>query len=226
MIKNWKVTAWLCSPLAGEPPAFDAVLEYELALRLGMKHSRKLGRNIPLSDIERPPIPLSKRDIGDRWVYRCSDPILPPPRAEWTDHLNKRIDTHVVAMLLDDSQRKNLLTSSGPYKMRHAPIRVRAVDCVVWFVRGDRKEINKLVKRVLALGKYRHYGYGLVARWQYDEIDDDNSIVAMHNGQPVLMKTVPVGPHLSGVKGYRKSYGGAYPPYWHPDNAQEIAIPC
>jgi len=216
----------LCSPLAGEPPAFDSILEYELALRLGMKHSRKLTRCIPLAKVDRPPLPLSKKDVAGGWVYRCSDPIIPSPRAEWVDFLNKRIDTHIIASILEPKQRKNLLTSSGPYKMRHTPIRVRLIDCVTWFVRGDRKGINKLAKRVIALGKYRHYGYGLITRWQYNETAFDNSIIAEHNGQNVLMKTVPVGNHLNGIKGYRKSYGGAFPPYWHPDNKREIAVPC
>jgi len=60
-IKNWKVTARLASPLAGEPPMLDAILVWELAKRLGMKHSKKMGRWTPADEIKEVPIPLAKR---------------------------------------------------------------------------------------------------------------------------------------------------------------------
>lgn len=226
MIKNWKVTCWLASPLAGEPPKIDAILEWELAHRLGMKHARKLTRNVPLSEIERPPIPLAQRTIAGRDVYCSSDPILSPTLAEWNDYQNKRIDTNLIALMLRPEERKSLLVASGPYKMRHVPIRVRLVERVVWFVRGDRKEINKLLKSVHSLGKGRNIGYGIVHRWEFDETEEDFSIVADCRGKPVLMKTVPTGPHLENYTGYRRSFGGAFPPYWHPETYGEIAIPC
>lgn len=226
MIRSWKVTAWLSSPLAGNLPALDALLEWELAHRLGYKHHKKLGRDIPLSQIERPPIPLYQVTLGGHNIYRCSDPIIPAPRAEWADHLAKRFDTDLAALLLAPSERKNLLVASGPYKMRFVPIRVRLVERVVWFFHGDRAEVNKLLKKVIALGKHRNMGYGLIDQWEYEEMSEDYSILALCQGKPVLMKTVPIGPHLQNVTGYRRSFGGGFPPYWHPETYMEIAVPC
>jgi hypothetical protein len=226
MIKNWKVTCWLASPLAGEPPKLDAILEWELAFRIGMKHARKLTRDVPLSEIERPPIPLAQRTIAGHDVYCASDPIMTPPLAEWVDYQNKRIDTDLVALLLRSEERKNLLVASGPYKMRHVPIRVRLIERVAWFVRGDRAEINKLLKSIHCLGKFRGIGYGLVDRWEYEETADDWSIYAEQHGKPVLMKTLPTGSHLENVTGFRRGFGGAFPPTWHPETFMEIAIPC
>lgn len=226
MIDNWKISAYLRSPLAGDPPKMDAILEYELALRLGMKHARKLTRDVRLADVERVPIPLARRTIDSIDVYCCSDPILSPVLSEWTDHSAKRFDSDLIVLMLREDQRKNLLTSSGPYKSRFAPIRVRLVECVTWFARGDRKEINKLVKKIVALGKHRSIGYGLIDRWEYERMDEDYSIFASLKGQRVLMKTLHVGDHLEGVKGYTKYFGAAFPPYWHPENYREIAVPC
>jgi hypothetical protein len=226
MLKNWKVTCWLSSPIAGEPPALDAILEWELSRRLGYKHAMKLTRNVPLSEIPRVPIPLATRTIAGHDVYCCSDPIIPEPIAEWVDYQNKRIDTHIVATLLAPEQRKNLLVSSGPYKMRHVPLRIRLVDRICWFARGDRTEMNKLLKSVIALGKHRNIGYGMVQRWEYEETEEDYSITAPCRGKPVLMKTLPVGDHLQNVTGYKRSFGGAFPPYWHPETYMEIAAPC
>ncbi len=226
MIKNWKVTAVLASPLAGEAPALDAILEYELAQRLGYKHARKLTRNVPLSEIERPPIPVVRYQAMGRPVYQCSDPILSPVLAEWTEHQNKRLDLDM-SLLVEPAQRRKLLVASGPYKMRHVPLRVRLVESVSWFVRGDRAEINKLLKKIRGLGAHRNIGYGIVHRWEYEKQETDYSLFApLPAGGVVLMKTLPAGPYLEGVEGFRASYGGGWPPYWHPENYTEIAVPC
>ena len=226
MIKNWKVTAYLCSPLAGEPPMLDAVMEWELAQRLGYKHHRKLVRDIPLSSIDRPPIPVARKDVPGGVVYQCSSPIIPDGVPEWVEHLNKRIDTDKAALMLTEKQRKSLLVASGPYKMRHAPQRIRLIDRVVWFVRGDRKEMNKLLKKVPSLGKLRHYGYGMVARWEYEEVEDNHALYAMNQGKQVVMRPLPlraVMEHKAG--GYKRSFGSCDPPYWHPDRYMDIAVP-
>ena len=64
-LKNWKLTINLISPLAGDPPALDAILEYELAFRLGSKHSKKMTRDTPLSEIKRPGIPICKKRYAE-----------------------------------------------------------------------------------------------------------------------------------------------------------------
>lgn len=225
MIKNWKITCFLLSPLCGDPPNLDALLEYELARRLGYKHSNKLTRNVPLSEIKKPPIPLAKRTVAGHDIYCCSNPIIPKPKAEWSDHQSKRFDTDMVALILHRSQRKKLLTSSGPYKSRFSPIRIRLIDRIVWFARGDRGEINKLLKKIVALGHCRNIGYGTIDRWEYEEVDANNSLYASYKGKKIVMKTIPVEAARN-YYGYRKSYGGAFPPYWHPETNQEIAIPC
>ncbi|MFZ2635556.1 MAG: hypothetical protein WAX33_04370 [Rectinemataceae bacterium] len=226
MIRDWKATAVLASPLAGDAPKLDALLQWELARRLGLKHHLKLTRNIPLSEIERVPVPIYMTNIAGHDVFRCSDPIIAPTLAEWTERQAKRIDTDLIATMLAPEYRKSLLTASGPYKMLWRPTRVRLVGRITWFFHGDRKEVNKLLKSVVALGKRRGIGYGLVDHWEYEEAPEDWSIYAMQHGKPVLMKTIPAGSHLQNVTGYTRSFGGAFPPYWHPETFMEIAIPC
>jgi hypothetical protein len=225
MIKNWKVTCNLVSPLCGEPPRIDSLLEYELSLRLGMKRARKMTRDIPLSQIEKPPIPLVKRTICGHDVYCSSEPIIGNVFSEWSDKQAKRFDTSTVALMLHESQRKKLLTSSGPFKARFVPLRIRLIDKIVWFVRGDKKEINKLLKKIVALGHCRNIGYGIIGSWEYEEMEEDYSIFANHKGKNVLMKILQIEA-AKGTTGYRHSYGGAFPPYWHPETFMEIAIPC
>ncbi len=226
MLKNWKITAHLLTPIAGELPKLDALLEYQLASRMGMLHSKKLTRDIPLSSIERPPIPVARRELDGGAVYCISDPIIAKPADEWVEYGNKRFDSHKLALALAPEWRKNLLVASGPYKMRHAPVRVRLVDRVVWFARCDRKETNKLLKRTPALGHKTAHGYGWLGGWEFEEMEDDWSIFASCRGKPVLMRTVPFGRHLEGVTGFSRSFCSFAPPYWHPERFAESAVPC
>ncbi len=226
MIGNWLVSAWLASPLAGDPPQLDAVLAWELSRRLGSCHHLKLGRDTDIKNIPPVPLPLSKATLVGQDVFRCSSPILPDPLADWHDHAAKRFDTDMAAWTLRPSERKSLLIASGPYKMRFVPVRLRLVPRIGWFIRGDRKEVWKLLKGVQAIGSRRGHGYGLVSRWEFTEQPEDYSLLAPWKGQRVLMRPVPVGPHLDGVKGYRRTFAACTYPYWHPQNYQEVAAPC
>jgi len=173
----------------------------------------------------RVPIPLAKRTICGNDVYCSSDPILGNVLAEWTDRQSKRFNTDLFATILHESERKRVMTASGPYKNRYVPLRIRLVDRVCWFVRGDRKEINKLLKKIVAIGHLRNIGYGIIIGWEYEEQEKDNSIFALHQGKKVLMKTIEIDA-AKGSTGYRHSFAGAFPPYWHPETFRDVAIPC
>jgi hypothetical protein len=226
MLKNWKVTCNLMSPICGDAPYLDSLLEYELSLRLGMKNARKMTRNVPLSEIEKPPIPLAKKTINGHDIYCSSNPIYGPVASEWVDHTGKRSDTGKLSLMVKPEKRRTLLTASGPYKMRYVPNRIRLVNKICWFVRGDRKEINKLLKKIVAMGHLRNIGYGMIAGWEYEEIENDYSIFAEYSGKKVLMKTIPEGSDLNNVTAFTRSFGGGFPPYWHPETFMEIAVPC
>ncbi|MCL1789847.1 MAG: hypothetical protein FWG40_00560 [Peptococcaceae bacterium] len=226
-LNNWLVSAWLSSPLAGDPPALDGVLGWELSCRLGMKHHKKAGRWTPPEEILDVPIPLAKRTLDGVGVYCCSDPIIPEPMApEWVDRISKRFESSKMALVVAPDQRKSVMVASGPYKSRFAPERIRAVKRVCWFVRGERKGMNKLLKSVHSIGKHRAIGYGRVWTWSYEPAIEDYSIFANNKGKKVLMKTLPAKVNLENVCGYKKSFGGYRPPYWHPAFQTEVVTPC
>lgn len=242
MIKNWLISAWLASPLAGDAPMLDGILQWEMSLRLGAKHAKKLGKWTRASEILDIPIPIAKRTINGHDVFCCSSPILPPLQApEWVDRTSKRFESSKMAQIIDPMYRKNVATGSGAYKSRFAPERIRLVDRVCWFVRGDRKEIKKILKDIHAIGKDRNIGYGFVWQWTFDEMAEDYSIFApyphdqhdshnQHNDKQVLMRTIPLNNNsnnnLNNICGYKLSFGGYKPPYWHPAFQMEIAVPC
>jgi hypothetical protein len=226
VLKNWLIKCELVSPLAGEPPFIDSLLEYELSLRMNCKYVRQMTRDRKLFDIENIPIPIAKKQFGTIEIYQSSDPIIGKTYAEWNEYQSKRFDSDLISIFLNEQYRKSLLVGSGPYKMRYASIRIRLIKNIAWFARCDRKETNKLLKGIKGIGKYRHYGFGLISKWTFKEIEENNSIFSNNKGQKILMKTIPAGEHLKGVKGYRFGFAGSHPPYWHPDNYMKVAIPC
>lgn len=220
-INNLKVACSLGSPLAGEPPQLDSILEWELAQRLGLAH--KITRDSILEETKIP-VPLCKYYMSEnRFVWCVSSPIY-AANLEYQEHYTKRFPSEKAFMLSENNQ-KSILTSSGSFKMRMTPIQVKKIDSVVWFAKGDRREILKLLKKVLYLGKNRNMGYGKIIDWNVELIDNDYSVFAGEN--KILMRTIPKeDAEKQEATGYKLSYGGYKPPYWHPDNYTEVAIPC
>ena len=226
--KNWLITAWLDSPLCGEPPELDAILEWELTNRLKPQHAGTLDIWTQRKDIpQNLPLPVASKTFGRHKVYCCSSPILPKPQIpEWVDNCSKRFESSKMSVMISPEYRKSLLVASGPYKSRFIPERIRNVDCVCWFVRGNRYELNKLLKSIHSLGRRRNVGYGSVWKWEFEEQEDDYSIFAPCNGKTVLMRVLPADADLDNVCGYRKSFGGYKPPYFHPAFHTDIVVPC
>jgi hypothetical protein len=223
MLKNWRLTINMLSPLAVSPPALDALLMWELSNRIGLNHAEKLTRNVPLSSVKKcEHLPLCKYTIGGVDVFRCSNPVYKIEH-EYHERQAKRFDCDHMAQLLRPDAQKSLLVASGPYKMRFVPIRVMVIPKIVYFFRGDAYEVKRLLKNVFAIGKHRNIGYGIVKSYEYEEMEKDHSVFS----GDILMRTIPyVDDPAFIIKGARKSYGACKPPYWHPDNYMEILEPC
>lgn len=221
--ENFKVTAYLKSPLVGDPPYLDALLTYELAFKSNKFESQKFNRATPIEEFNRLPIPISQYDINGAKVNSCSDPIF-IIQTEWHDKLSKRFETDKLSLLIDPVKRKNITPGSGHLRSRYNPLHAKLIDKVIWFARGNINECERLLKNIISLGYYRKIGYGLIGEWEFEVVKDNNSIFSKSGGK-ILMKTVPIGDDLKYIEGYRISYGAYIPPYWHPGNFKEIAIP-
>lgn len=238
MIGNWKLTIHMLTPLAVSPPALDALLMWELSNRLGQNRSdilnlkniddmlpEKLTKNVSLSSVKPcTNIPLSRFNIGGHDIFRCSNPIYKIEH-EYHERQAKRFECDKMALYLHDAERKSLLIASGPYKMRFVPIRCMLIPKVVYFFRGDRYEVNKLLKKIYGIGKHRNIGYGVIKDYEFEKTETDNSIFYEVDSKKILMKTIPFIDDKT-IIGARRSFGACQPPYWHPDNYMEVLEPC
>ncbi|EMO53927.1 hypothetical protein [Leptospira noguchii] len=224
--RNLIITAELGSPLCGEPPMLDSLLMYELTKRMGLAY--KVSRSEPLEQVNVGGLPISKFKIGvNDFTYCVSNPIVPKPKSEWVEHLQKKFQSDD-ALLLSTSQRKSIMTTSGPYKARRAPEVIRNIESVKWFLYGDRHGVRNLLKKITSIGHKRSVGYGKVTEWRYDYVDFQADIfIKNDSGEKILMKTIPLEDAIKhNLTGFRKSFGGWKDPYWHPQNFRDIAIPC
>ncbi|MDX8378406.1 MAG: hypothetical protein R8L53_10335 [Mariprofundales bacterium] len=225
MIRNWKITAIMGSPLCGQLPELDSILAWELSCRLGNKHGKKLTRYTRLSDVDFIYAPIAKIEVKNNYITCCSSPILSATKSEWVEHQSKRFDSYKNSLLIDPKKRKSVALGEGPMKMRYAPLRLRLIEEVSYFVRCERKNVKKLLQSIKALGKGRNYGYGMVSIWEFEEQENDFSIFAPSPEGDVLMRKIPIECVGNSI-GYRESFGACDYPYWHPERMRQIAIPC
>lgn len=221
---NWKVTAVMSSPLAGDAPYLDAVLEFEMAQRHGKANTILRGSPAPpVGDIH---LPCLRGGFGGiDGIPRCSAPILSPDNVRH-EHFSKRVGVEYANMLCDN-QRLVVATGNSWTKSYRLPLKVSNVERICWFVGGSkRKQLKSLLKSVHSLGKKRSFGYGRVSAWEFEEVEHDWSWFAPTEHGSLLMRVLPWCDELPPkLVGFKRWFGGFAPPYWHPDRAIEIASP-
>lgn len=228
-----KVTARLVdgAKVAGDVPMLDALLEWCM--------SRHVGRTLHLAhDLEgeraayQPgtiPSPIVRRRVpGFAWpVPCCSSPIY---RVAADAHSHYVRAFRVSPDLIRDDARKVFYTTNGEFKSYRLPLRVRLIDRIVWFClakdgRGV-KEVRRLLRDVTHLGKKTSQGYGRVAEWIVEDIDQDLSWYAPSDAGSVLMRPMPASAVKVDVIGARRWFGGVVPPYWSREHFTEAVMPC
>lgn len=218
-----KITAYIASPLAGDIPYLDSIIEFEMAKRQGL--AKDIQRHEPAPAIDSVRIPIQRGEFaGVRGIPRCSAPIV---RAESDrhEHFAKRIAVEHASLLAPD-RRLSVAVGNSWTKSYRLPLRVINADRVVWFASGDRKGILRALRGVDGIGKKRSYGYGRVTHWEAESVYTDSSWFGESDGQSVLMRVLPFDEELMrGVVGWKRWFGGFAPPYWHPDRMRDLACP-
>lgn len=217
-----KITAHLATPIAGDVPFLDAIIEWEMAQREGKAY--KIQRHQPAPPYGDVHVPMLRRRIGGVLVPCCSAPIC-SPEIETVEHFAKRLGVEHSQFLRED-RRLIVATGNNAYKSYRLPLRLRIVDRVVWFTIAHRSRILKLCKSVHSLGKKRSLGYGRVAKWEAESVDEDWSWFARSGLGVVLMRPLPLCDQTDGLLGSRRDFGAVQPPMWHPDRYMERVVPC
>jgi hypothetical protein len=244
--KNWRVEATLSSPLAGEAPMLDAILEFEMSQRTGKAY--KITRDVscpPAGDVH---LPLLRGSIGGvSGIPRCSSPIAIPLSSPnnsvpiTREYYTKRLATEHAENLAPRS-RNVVAVGNQTFKSYRIPVVSQCVEKVCWFVGGSkRRNLLSLLDSVKSLGHKRSQGRGRVVKWEAYPVEEDWSWFAPcvksdgtmevdpASGKEllVLMRPLPWCSELpKNLVGYRRGFAGVLPPYWHPDRQVEVVLPC
>lgn len=249
--KPVKVTAHLASPLSGDAPQLDALMEY-VAAQDAPRILEAAGKEVP-DDVIRPvmdrgsdppppgmlPIPIVRRDVDGWPVACCSSPILGEVVEEYSEYKNKRLDIGETGRhLSEDARRKSIHYGTGHTKAYHRPVRARVVQRVVWFAlavgfskgkgktRSPQGEMRRWLKEIPAIGSDRQAGYGRVEEWKAETTEVEAWWWADQAGTPVLMRCLPASAARDDSVGGRLSRAAVCPPYWHPQRHVEAIVPC
>lgn len=152
-------------------------------------------------------LPLARLGQGDDWYWACSfacGEILGEEIVYW----HKRFDSQNAEEFVDFGKRRGAVnTSSAKYKNYRMPMVKVLVPELVWYAVGELSDVERLVKKIPALGKKRSQGFGIVREWIVAEWPEDLS----------SLRAIPDenGEFYTGIK----------PPYWLPLNKRRCHIP-
>jgi CRISPR type IV-associated protein Csf3 len=197
---------------------------------LGIEHKSYCNKSTEEKDIIELPIPLEKEyfDQGQGWFYKCSNPVY-KVKNEWIERWAKRTDVHKVVQKVE-KYPKSISSGSGKYKQYYAAMNCKDIQVIKYFAVGDKTEIERILNKIVAIGNKRSYGYGFIAFWEVNEIDQDYSVCYDLGEQgKMLMKTIPEC-YLKNIKdlalqNLRKEWGRYKLPYWYP-TVDKVIVPC
>jgi len=142
-------------------------------------------------------LPLDKWDIDGYWGWKASV-LFPIDRYETIQYFRKRFD---VNRILKDFGSCNI--QGGFYKNKNCPENLILTNKLIGYCRGNKKEIEKCLKKIKYLGKRRNCGKGKIIDMKINVIKNDYSIIKNNKA----MRYLPNKESIRLVR-YR-------PPYWH-----------
>lgn len=217
------VIAHLASPLAGDAPMLDGLLEFEMAQRQGL--ANKIRRDQPAPPIGAIHIPMLIQRLGV-WPVPCSSSPIYAAENDRHEFVAKRLAVEFSEELAPEN-RNVVAMGNSVFKSYRIPLRIRSIKQVAWFCQGHRGPILKLLKSVKAIGKKRSVGYGRIREWTAEEVPGELHWYAPHESGQVLMRPLPIGPWLPReLLGFKVDFAGVIAPYWHPDRYDEIVTPA
>lgn len=224
MYEPLQITAWLASPLAGEAPMLDAILEryafmHDIDGCSALSAGRQLNSHDPITYDMLDCVPLGRHTFpGGETCYCVSSPIVSCAH-ESTGHFVRRADFAELKGRVRETAKLRQVT--GPYAPSFEPHRERTVRAISWYARGDAEPLRAWLADVKHIGSKTAAGYGIVDRWLVSPAPDYWMLA-----DGVLMRPVPASALPADTKGARPFFGAIKPPYWHPMRQMEIYRPC
>lgn len=220
------IIAWLVSPIAGDAPMLDAILEryafqHDIDGCSALSAGRQLNTHDALTYDMLDCVPLEKHTFPHGETCYCVSSPIVDTRHECTEHYVRRADFAELSHRICQKELAKLRQTTGPYAPSFEPHRVRTASCVCWYARGDAARLREWLKDIKHIGGKTAAGYGIVDMWTIDTAAD-----AWLLASGILMRPAPASAFDEPPQGCRPYFGAIKPPYWHPMRQMEIYKPC
>ena len=230
-----KVTAYLASPICGHVPMLESALISLMGCHMpairdtrhGDRHTRR-----DWNGWENIPIPIAWGEIGGWHIPLSSSPIYRADSEE-VAYVTSPADFDLDALKTGGANKINI--TGGEFKSIRLPRRIILAERVVWFAvarahggNGSAgSSLRHRLRQIAAIGQDTGIGYGRVARWNVDLVDDDWSWYAPGDISPVLMRSLPKCAELpADLCGAQAWFDRPAPPYHEKSTACEVVRPC
>jgi CRISPR type IV-associated protein Csf3 len=139
-----------------------------------------------------------------QWYYHCSFAQWYEDMVEDHQTYSKRFDLKYSDVIDFKGKTSRFDTKSGRFKNYFIKVYYRTASYVDWFAKGDKEELERLLKFVTHLGKKTSQGWGAVLKWEVEKIENDFSIYKDEK----LIRAIPIKENgfLYGIR----------PSYWNP----------
>ena len=220
-----KITFVMSSPIMLSYPFihFDGILSHLLSIDILEDLFYDLPPRQPIDFIGSLPLPIEKTffSSGKEHIYHSSVSIFSEPEAVSSETIYKRFDDKHIEHL--QTTKKNIEISRGPQRSYAMKMPLNYSEEVVFYAKGVKKEIERLLHFLEFLGKKRAYGYGKIKSFNISETEADYSIIK----DGLLMKALPLE---VATELFNKSFSNialmAYrPPYWDKSNVKPCYTP-
>jgi hypothetical protein len=158
-------------------------------------------------------------------VYHTSFPIIKGMKYYDKEQLIKKFDHDMYAkhgeiVAKNGNYRNKVNNAQGTYKNEFYSIERFMCDSVIYYVRGNKEIIERLLRNLQFIGKKSSLGWGKIKHIQIDEIEKDYSIFK----DLELMRNIPIKNswnHSSDkVNLFRLTH-----PYWSKENLFDCLMP-
>jgi hypothetical protein len=154
-----KITGYLVSPLfLNDPINFDAIIYYAfIRYYIGSEYFN-LDSNKQKFNLQNLNLPIQKSNCGNYFLSS----IGVYNNIEFIQNYRRRYNEVSVNNWCEP---RKIVTRKGKYKNYDRPMILSQSCKIEFFCIGDKKEISKLLSKVLAIGKKQSQGLGLIDKW-------------------------------------------------------------
>lgn len=155
------------------------------------------------------PLPLKLSWIKDGLPLWCASDLRPQGDAiRGAAYWHKRWpETHLQFM---DKKRAN--TKAGRNKEMRVPLATVQAPELRAICIGDRRKVEELLSHISHVGKKSSQGYGRVAKWEVEPLEN----ISSEDAEDAALRARPIPlDYLGGLTEGSARLGGFTPPYWY-----------